>query len=119
MASSAILLVNWFYTAVNTSTTINIQFWQYKREPAALGQSFFFEKYERKKLELFASNRQNDFGNFSPSWIEKIKFPFLAMGEMGEGKIWETIKNGNEKELEQKIEKGLKQIRKYNTTGVK
>ena len=32
----------------------------------------------------------------------------MAMDEFGEGGIWETIKNGNKEELEEKIERGIR-----------
>ena len=32
----------------------------------------------------------------------------MAMDEVGEGGIWETIKNGNKEELEEKIETGIR-----------
>ena len=38
-------------------------------------------------------------------WGKEFK---MAMDEVGEGGIWETIKNGNEGELEEKIERGIK-----------
>ena len=41
----------------------------------------------------------------------------MAMDEVEEGGIWETIENGNEEKLEEKIEKGIRKIRKFNTTG--
>ena len=43
----------------------------------ALGQSFFFQKYERKNLEFFAWSWENDFVDLCPSLIEKIGFPFF------------------------------------------
>ena len=32
----------------------------------------------------------------------------MAMDEVGEGGLWETIKNGNKEELEEKIERSLR-----------
>ena len=43
----------------------------------ALGQSSFFEKYEKKNLKFFTWSWENDFGNFCPSLIKKIGFPFF------------------------------------------
>ena len=43
----------------------------------ALGQSSFFEKYERKNIEFFTWSWENDFGYLCPSLFDKIEIPFF------------------------------------------
>ena len=64
--------------------------WIYSRligigESATLGRRtpwanrLYFKKYERKNLEFFTWNWENDFGNLCPSLIGKIEFLFFKI----------------------------------------